>query len=81
MKQGMCIMSSASLKFPCCSVFVPRLHDCLMVYLVAEFSKAVILICNTCFSMCMAWFCIWDASSSFFETLDARLIVIVADGL
>ena len=47
----------------------------------AEFSKTVILICNTFSSMCMAWFGIWDASSSFFETLDARLIVLVADGL
>ena len=69
-KQGLCIMSRASLKFPFCSAFVPWLHGhCL----ITEFWKAVILICNTFLQY--AWFCNWDASNGFFETL-ARLIAI-----
>ena len=75
MKQGLCIMSRASLKFPFCSAFVPWLHGhCL----ITEFWKAVILICNTFLQY--AWFCNWDASNGFFETL-ARLIPIFTDGL
>ena len=74
-KQGLCIMSRARLKFPLCSAFVPWLH---VHCLITEFWKAVILICNTFLQY--AWFCNWDAPNGFFETL-ARLIPIFTDGL
>ena len=48
MKQGLRIMSRASLKFPFCSAFVPWLHGRVFDGK-TEFWKAVILIFNTCF--------------------------------
>ena len=65
-KQGMCIMSRASLKFPFCSAFVPGLRGRI-------FDGHWIL--ESCdldlqhFFFQHAWFCIWDASNGFFEVV------------